>query len=50
MTTRRFGMLHRRFVLPVLVVMCGLQVVMCGRLILCRGLKVIAVLATVVSA
>ncbi len=50
MTTRSFGVLHRQFVLAVLVVMCGLQVVVGGGLILCRRLEVIAVLATVVSA
>jgi hypothetical protein len=40
--------LHRRFVLPVLVVVRCLQMVMRGRLILRGGLKVRVVLATMV--
>ena len=50
MATRRFGVLHGRLVLPVLIVMGGLQVMMRGSLILRGGLKVVAVLTAMVSA
>ena len=50
MTTRRFGVLHCRLVLPVLVVMGRLQVMMRSSLILRGGLKVVAILAAMVSA
>ena len=49
-STRSFGMFHRRFVLTVFFVMRGLQMVMRRSLILRRGLKVIAVLTAVVGA
>ena len=50
MATRRFGVLHRRLVLPVLIMMGGLQVVMRCSLILRGGLKVVAILTAMVSA
>ena len=50
MPTCRLGMFHRRFVLPVLIVMRGLQVMMRRGLILRCCLKVVAVLAAMVSA
>ena len=50
MPTRRLGVFHRRFVLSVLIVMRGLQVMMRRGLILRRCLKVVAVLAAMVSA
>lgn len=50
MTARRFGVLHRRLMLPVLIVMGGLQVMMRCSLILRGGLKMVAILAAMVSA
>ena len=50
MPTRRLGVFHCRFVLPVLIVMRGLQVMMRRGLILRGRLKVVAVLAAMVSA
>ena len=50
MTARRFGVLHRSLVLPVLIVMGGLQVMMRCSLILRGGLKMVTILAAMVSA